>query len=51
MYRVYRQGKIIQRFNDFLDAWLFIYLDLYVCAYITGPDGTWVINPGQHSIN
>jgi hypothetical protein len=51
MYRVRQQGKVIETFPSFLDAWLYVYLELAAYARIIGPDGRWSINPGHHTVN
>lgn len=59
MYRVIHQGHIVATFASFLDAWLYVYLELDSYARIYGPDvgegeepyGTASINPGYHHIN
>lgn len=51
MYMVRQQGKTIESFTMFVDAWLYVYLELASYARIVGPDGIWIINPGKHSVN
>jgi hypothetical protein len=51
MYLVRQQGKTLEAFKMFLDAWLFVYLELGAFARIVGPDGVWVVNPGGHKVN
>lgn len=51
MYTVRQQGKILTSFGVFLDAWLYVCLELDAFARITGPDGVWFINPGSHKVN
>lgn len=51
MYLVRQQGKIVQRFTMFVDAWLYVFLELNSYARITGPDGIWLVNPGSHAVN
>ena len=51
MYRVIHHGRIVKVFGTFLDAWLYVYLELDSYARIYGPDGDWSINPGPHHIN
>lgn len=49
MYQVIQNGKEVERFHLFTDAWLFVALS--VCfARIKGPDGTWNINPLSNEI-
>lgn len=45
MYQVINQGQVITRFNLFIDAWLFAYLDMSCFSHIVGYDGLWVVNP------
>ena len=51
MYTVRQRGKTITSFGVFIDAWLYVYLELDSFARITGPDGIWFINPGRHTVN
>ena len=51
MYRVRQRGKVIKSFGIFVDAWLYVYLELNAFARIVGADGIWSVNPGQHDIN
>ena len=51
MYRVIHQGRIVATFTSFLDAWLYVYLELDSYARIYGPDVDHTINPGQHHIH
>lgn len=51
MYLVRQQGKIVERFTMFVDAWLYVFLELDTFARIIGPDGIWSVNPGSHSVN
>jgi hypothetical protein len=51
MYLVRQQGKTLEAFTIFVDAWLFVYLELDAFARIVGPDGVWVVNPGRHTVN
>lgn len=52
MYRVIHNGRIVASFPSFLDAWLYVYLELDSYARVYGPDDwDWSINPGQHHIN
>jgi hypothetical protein len=48
---VRQQGKIIVSFTMFVDAWLYVFLELESYARIVGPEGIWIINPGKHSVN
>lgn len=58
MYRVIHNGRIVKLFPSFLDAWLYVYLELDSYARIYGPYvgegeepcGTCSINPGRHHI-
>lgn len=51
MYQVKQQGKVIERFGIFTDAWLYVCLECRAFARIVGPDGTWLVNPGHHTVN
>ncbi len=59
MYRVMHNGRIVASFPKFLDAWLYVYLELDSYAVIYGPGvgvgdevmGTCSINPGRHHIH
>ncbi len=51
MYLVRQQGIVLQSFTAFVDAWLYVTLELGAYARIVGPDGIWSVNPGSHSIN
>jgi hypothetical protein len=51
MYQVIHRGNIIQRYDLFVDAWLYVVLELPCFARIKGPDGTWTINPIRININ
>lgn len=35
----------VKSFSMFLDAWLYVVLELPCYAKIVGPDGRWTINP------
>lgn len=45
MYQVKQQGRIVQSFSFFFEAWLYVRLELQSFARIVGPDGIWTINP------
>jgi hypothetical protein len=45
MYLVRRQGKTIESFHLFVDAWLYVSLCSTCFCTIIGPDGQWKINP------
>jgi hypothetical protein len=51
MYLVRQQGKTIEEFTWFVDAWLFAYLELDTFVRIVGPEGVWIVNPGRHTVN
>jgi hypothetical protein len=51
MYQVIQQGKVVERFHMFVDAWLFVVLVLPCFARIHGPDGIWTVNPTRTEIN
>lgn len=51
MYLVRQQGKIVEKFTMFVDAWLYVFLELNAFARIVGPDGIWLVNPGKLSVN
>lgn len=51
MYQVRQRGRIVERFGIFIDAWLYVYLELDAFARIVGPDGIWSVNPGHHGVN
>lgn len=51
MYQVRQGGRIIERFGIFVDAWLYVFLELDTYARILGPDGVWIVNPGRHTVN
>lgn len=45
MYRIIQAGQVIKAYDLFVDAWLYVRLELSVYARIKGPDGTWSVNP------
>lgn len=45
MYTVFHQGRAKGCYDYFVDAWLYVYLELPSYARIRGPDGVWVVNP------
>ncbi len=47
MYQVKQQGKVIERFGIFTDAWLYVYLEVSCYCIISGPDGRWHVNPAR----
>lgn len=51
MYLVRQQGVTIEEFTWFVDAWLFVCLELDAFARIVGPDGIWVVNPKRYTVN
>jgi len=51
MYKVVQRGMVIKQYDMFLDAWLYIVLELVCYARIVGPDGRWTINPIRTHIN
>jgi hypothetical protein len=47
---VRQQGKTIESFTFFVDAWLFVYLECECFALILASDGdTWTINPAYNA--
>lgn len=51
MYQVRLHGRLVGTFHYFVDAWLYVFLELPHYARVTGPDGEWTVDPGNPRIN